>query len=133
MSDRNFNRRRRGGQRFRPPGGMNQPKHDKASQDARATAVGEKTGEEHVFSAERHEKEIQRAENVAAGLPPEGATPVAGAGVEPGKDREFRELRSDVEQPAQAEEAGGGSGSSAEGDIEPPREPGLVGGIRHVT
>ena len=133
MSDRNFNRRRRGGQRFRPPGGISQPKHDKASQDARAAAVGDKTGEEHVFQAERHEREIQRAENVAAGLPPEGAPKPDDTAAETGKKHEFRELRTDVEQVTEAEEAGGGSGATGDIDVEPPREPGLIGAVRHVA
>ncbi|HEY6170382.1 MAG TPA: Rne/Rng family ribonuclease [Verrucomicrobiae bacterium] len=131
MSNRDFNRRRRGPQRFRPSHGLGQPKHDKASQDARATAVGEKTGEEHVFLAERHEREILRAENVAAGLPPEGAPKPDAAASEAGKDRAFREVRTDVEQPAVAEEAGGGGGGPIE--IEEPRQPGIVGAIRHAA
>jgi ribonuclease G len=78
MSDqRNFSRRRRGAQRFRPSGGMHHQPHqqqrpDRAAQDARAEVLGEKTAEEQVFNDNRHEQEIERAENIAAGLPPEG-------------------------------------------------------------
>lgn len=59
--------------RFRPKGGFT-PKHkpDPEAQEAR-TAITEEQTEEHVYE-ERHETEIERAENVAAGLPPEGVT-----------------------------------------------------------
>ena len=73
MSDnqRSFGRRR-GGQRFRPRGGLNPNlRPDRGAGDARAEALGDKSAEEKVFSGARHEHEIQRAENVAAGLPPE--------------------------------------------------------------
>src|SRR5436190_15068991 len=71
MSDRNFSRRRRGGMRFRPSGGMGQ-RNEKAANEARQDALTDQvsTPSEEVFDA-RHEKEIERAENVAAGLPPD--------------------------------------------------------------
>jgi ribonuclease G len=130
MSERNFNRRRRGGQRFRPSGGLNQPKHTKEATEARAAALGDKSGEEHVFQTERHEREIIRAENIAAGLPPDGAP--GGDSAEPDKKHEFRELRTDVEQATEAEEAGGGSGGGTI-EVETPPQPGLIGAIKHVT
>ncbi len=74
-------RRRRGGMRFKPSGGMNQnqpPKNDKDAVAARADAVGEVVGghgQEKLFER-RHTNEIERAENIAAGLPPEGAPEV---------------------------------------------------------
>src|SRR5579862_5482939 len=70
MSDRNFSRRRRG-MRFRPSGGLAQ-KPDRSAQEARAEATGNKEPDA-VFERPRHEQEIERAQNVAAGLPPEGA------------------------------------------------------------
>ena len=73
MSDRNFSRRRRGGMRFRPSGGLNQ-KPDRSAQQARAEATGEKKPE-NVFERGRHDDEIERAENVAAGLPPQAPPP----------------------------------------------------------
>ena len=77
MSDRNFSRRRRGGMRFRPPGGLKQQggqqRPDRGAQEARAEAIGEKAGGVEAVYDERHQNEIDRAENVAAGLPPEGA------------------------------------------------------------
>src|SRR5277367_3012256 len=73
MSDRNYSRRRRGGMRFRPSGGFNQnQKTDRSALQARAEATGDKKPDG-VFERARHEQEIQRAENIAAGLPPEAA------------------------------------------------------------
>src|SRR5450755_1171909 len=73
MSDRNFSRRRRGGMRFRPSGGLGQQqKPDRDATEARAAATtGQQGGPEKVYER-RHTNEIERAENVAAGLPPEG-------------------------------------------------------------
>ena len=101
MSDRNFGRRRRG-MRFRPPGGLGHgpQKPDRDATQARADAVGETTGgPERVFER-RHLSEIERAENVAAGLPPEGP-PTEAAPHEHAK-REFREP--DLDKPARVEE-----------------------------
>jgi len=73
MSNNNFSRRRRG-MRFRPKGGLgqNQPKPDRDAVQARAEVVTEQGGNERVFE-KRHAQEIDRAENIAAGLPPQGA------------------------------------------------------------
>jgi len=87
MSDRNFSRRRRGGMRFRPSGGFNQnqnQKTDRSALQARADATGEKKPDS-VFERARHEQEIERAENIAAGLPPEALPKPAG---EPTGDQE---------------------------------------------
>ncbi|HZI33409.1 MAG TPA: ribonuclease E/G, partial [Candidatus Binatia bacterium] len=72
MSNNNFSRRRRG-MRFKPKGGLShaQQKPDRAAVEARADAVSEQGGAERVFER-RHANEIERAENIAAGLPPEG-------------------------------------------------------------
>ena len=73
MSNNNFSRRRRG-MRFRPKGGFGQTqqKPDREAVQARADVVTEQGGAEHVFE-KRHTNEIERAENIAAGLPPQGA------------------------------------------------------------
>ena len=71
-SNNNFSRRRRG-MRFKPKGGLN-PAHQKTDRDAleaRADVVTEQGGADRLFE-KRHQLEIERAENVAAGLPPEG-------------------------------------------------------------
>jgi len=73
MSNNNFSRRRRG-MRFKPKGGLN-PAHQKTDRDAleaRADVVSEQGGSDRLFE-KRHQQEIERAENIAAGLPPEGA------------------------------------------------------------
>src|SRR5579862_9163951 len=74
MSDRNFSRRRRGGMRFRPSGGLGHTsqKPDREATEARAEVVGGTGTPEKVYER-RHAQEIERAENIAAGLPPEGA------------------------------------------------------------
>jgi ribonuclease G len=72
MSDRNFSRRRRGGMRFRPSGGLGhgqQQRPDRDATQARAEAVGGPPAQEKVFD-QRHTHEIERDENIAAGLPP---------------------------------------------------------------
>lgn len=73
MSERKFSSRRRGGQRFRPSGGLAKP--TRAALEARAHAIGQKPPDEPIFDNSRHEKEIERAENLAAGLPADGAKP----------------------------------------------------------
>jgi ribonuclease G len=83
MSNNNFSRRRRG-MRFRPKGGFgpNPQKPDREAVQARADVVTEQGGAEHVFE-KRHSNEIERAENIAAGLPPQGAPPPAPEPAEP--------------------------------------------------
>src|SRR5437016_1449781 len=104
MSERRFSRRRRGGHRFRPSGGMspNIQRSDRAASDARAEALGDKPSEESVFDHARHEREIQRAENLAAGLPAD--TPALTKAPEPGepRKRDFREP--DLAIPAEVKE-----------------------------
>src|SRR5437016_2220658 len=104
MSERRFSRRRRGGHRFRPSGGMspNIQRSDRAASDARAEALGDKPSEESVFDHARHEREIQRAENLAAGLPAD--TPAVPKAPEPGepRKRDFREP--DLAIPAEVKE-----------------------------
>src|SRR5262245_54768495 len=102
MSDRNFGRRRRG-MRFRPSGGLGhgqQQKTDKEATQARAEAVGEVVGGVERVYEKRHQHEIERAENVAAGLPPEGAP--AEAPTHEHSKKDFREPHLDT--PAQVQE-----------------------------
>jgi len=89
MSDKNFSRRRRG-MRFRPKGGLGQTtqKPDHEAVQARADAVSEQGGMERVFE-KRHSHEIERAENLAAGLPPHGVPENAGPNAGAGK-KDFR-------------------------------------------
>ena len=78
MSDRNSGRRRRG-MRFRPSGGLGSgpQKNDREATQARAEVVAETAGGQDRLFEKRHQGEIERAENVAAGLPPEGSPPPA--------------------------------------------------------
>ena len=59
--------------RFRPTGGLGhgQQHPDRDAIQARADAVGGPPVPEKVYE-HRHAHEIERAENIAAGLPPEG-------------------------------------------------------------
>src|SRR5437016_3785551 len=102
MSDRNFSRRRRGGMRFRPAGGLGhgQQRTDREASQARAEAGGGPPTDEKVYD-NRHRQEIERAENQAAGLPPEG-TPADTAEAAPAAKKDFREPN--FATPAQVEE-----------------------------
>jgi ribonuclease G len=100
MSDRNFSRRRRGGMRFRPSGGLGHTsqKPDREATEARAEATGGQGAQEKVYER-RHAHEIDRAENIAAGLPADGVPPETPAGSE---KKTFREPN--LETPAQVQE-----------------------------
>jgi ribonuclease G len=102
MSDNKFGRRRRG-LRFRPTGGLGQsggPKApDKEALLARAEVLGEQPVRDSVFE-QRHKREIERSENVAAGLPPE-PSPTA-ALIDEEDPGDFREPKTDI--PEQVEE-----------------------------
>src|SRR5437667_7015836 len=104
MSERNLSRRRRGGHRFRPSGGMSANVHrpDRAASDARAEALGDKPSEETVFDRARHERQIQRAENLAAGLPADTPIPAPASEPDEPKKRDFREP--DLAIPAEVKE-----------------------------
>src|SRR5438093_9751603 len=103
MSERSFSRRRRG-HRFRPSGGMspNVQRADRAASDARAEALGDKTTEESVFDRARDEREIQRAENLAAGLPADARAATEQPDAVEHKKRDFREP--DLAIPAEVKE-----------------------------
>ena len=94
MSDRNFSRRRRG-MRFRPSGGFGH-KPDRSAQEARAEATGSKQPDP-LFQSPRHDDEIERAQNIAAGLPPEGAPAAEQGGASP--EQEARDKRGAFRRP----------------------------------
>jgi len=74
MNQRKGNRRRSGGMRFKPSSGVGSKnkKAVKAAATARAEVLGNPTAdEEPVYDNRKHAREIQRAENLASGLPPE--------------------------------------------------------------
>jgi ribonuclease G len=62
--------------RFRPSGGLGHAsqKQDREATEARAEATGSPGAQDKVYDR-RHAQEIERAENIAAGLPPEGLPP----------------------------------------------------------
>jgi len=103
MSNNNFSRRRRG-MRFKPKGGLapNPQKTDRDATQARAEVVAEQGGDERLFE-KRHTQEIERAENIAAGLPPQGAPPEPAAPHQhDAEKKEFREPN--LETPAEVQE-----------------------------
>ncbi|MGA2177809.1 MAG: Rne/Rng family ribonuclease [Verrucomicrobiota bacterium] len=81
--------------RFRPSGGFGH-KPDRSAQEARAEATGNKQPEA-LFERPRHEMEIERAENIAAGLPPEG--PPKPAAEEASPEQAAREKKSAFRRP----------------------------------
>ena len=94
---KNFGRRRRGGMRFRPS--ANQAKR---VSEPRLDATAETQGSnQRVFDKSRL-SEIERAENVAAGLPPEGA-PRSDAAPEAGGRRDYREPHLDTPEEVKEE------------------------------
>jgi len=99
MSDQKFSRRRRG-MRFRPKGGLGQSaqKTDREAVQARADVVSEQGGNERLFE-KRHTHEIERAENLAAGVP---ETAEAHAEPAAADARAFREPN--LETPAEVKE-----------------------------
>ncbi len=82
MSQQTY-KRSRGPMRFKPARGLSTPK------SARADAPEDKPAEESQFDRRRHEAEIQRAENLAAGLPAD-ATEVTEDLTQSGRDQRFR-------------------------------------------
>ncbi|MEI6195155.1 MAG: hypothetical protein WCS42_12580, partial [Verrucomicrobiota bacterium] len=101
-TNNNFSRRRRG-MRFKPKGGLgpNPQKTDRDATQARAEVVAEQGGDERLFE-KRHNVEIERAENIAAGLPPQGAPEPAAPHQHDADKKEFREPHLDT--PAVVEE-----------------------------
>ncbi len=75
MSDKNFSRRRRN-MHFRPGPKKPQalPGEKVVTQEVRLAAASS-GGNERVYDQARYSKEIERSENIAAGLPPEGLPP----------------------------------------------------------
>ncbi len=87
---------------FRPKGGLGHlsQKQDREATQARAEVVSEQGGNERVFE-KRHTQEIERAENLAAGLPAEDVSAPETPATIPEK-KEFREPH--IETPPQVQE-----------------------------
>jgi ribonuclease G len=125
--------------RFRPNGGMNTapPRPDRAATEARNEVLTETAPAEGIFDQSRHQREIERSENIAAGLPPEGA---AKEPTPPVKNREFREPGRETEpEPSRPEPRSEPRAESRPAPSEPAYQPvpvvepapqGIVGAIR---
>jgi hypothetical protein len=127
MSNR-FSNRRGGPRHFRPSGGLNpNAKPDRAAAMARLSATGGDKigGDETVFGRGRHEHEIRRAENLAAGLPAEGEAQHAS---KPAGRHDYREPNLETPEEVNAEE---------EGDFKPvdvvERPKGLMATLKHAA
>jgi ribonuclease G len=147
MSDRNFSRRRRGAMRFRPSGGkgqgqgqsQGQQRDSRAANEARQDALTEEpsTPSDEVFDG-RHENEIDRAQNVAAGLPPD-ARPEDIEGEE--VNRGYRKPHLDTPEHVEEEPESVGASAELEDDEEeefkpvpvPDKPQGLVESIRFAA
>jgi ribonuclease G len=81
-------------------------RQERAALEARAEATGEKPPKEGLFDRSRYQKEIERSENIAAGLPADGVPkPETDAGpASPQGRRDFREPHLDT--PAEVKEEG---------------------------
>jgi ribonuclease G len=99
MSERSFSSRRRGAMRFRPSRGMSAQPHrpDRPVAPARAQTAPP----DEIFDRAKHQREIDRAENIAAGLPADAPPPPEPA-PEPQSKKAFREPHPDT--PAQVQE-----------------------------
>jgi ribonuclease G len=94
MNQRKGNRRRSGGMRFKPTAGIGakNKKSQRAAAVARAEVLGNPTAdEEPVYDSQKHAREIQRAENKAAGLPPDISDEALKAKIEAEKARKAEE------------------------------------------
>ncbi|HEV8542152.1 MAG TPA: Rne/Rng family ribonuclease [Verrucomicrobiae bacterium] len=121
MSDRNFSRRRKGPMRFRPTGGMSTPKAIQARNEA---STENKTPIEEVFDINRHHKEIEQAENLAAGLPASSQAEAEETSTASYK-KEYRQPH--FETPEEVKEEGDGFKPV---DVPDPRPEGIVETIR---
>ena len=83
--------------RFRPARGLTaEPKRDdRAANEARAEIVGDSAPQDKLFDQARHAQEINRAENVAAGLPPETVDAPVGDPADAAGEHDFREPHAD--------------------------------------
>jgi ribonuclease G len=118
MSQQTF-KRGKGPMRFKPTRGIGTPNPNRSATNARMEAIGEKTTEERVFDIRRHESEIRRAENRAAGLPEDSIDAPEVNLTKNGRDQTYRSP--DLSRPEEAHD------EPAEQAPKPPREPkGLI-------
>ena len=119
MNQRKGNRRRSGGMRFKPSTGVG-PKNKKAQKAAavaRAEAIENVTSDdEAVFDESRHSREIQRSENLAAGLPPDISDEAI-------KEREEQKSADSQATPSKAKRGGQGNRRGRKGRNREPEKP----------
>ena len=117
MSQQSF-KKGSGPMRFKPQRGLGSPaKPNRAANTARAEVIGDKPANDHVFDRRRHEAEIRRAENLAAGLPEDAADHQEEAQLTAsGRDQRFR--RPDLTRPSEITE----EDESSESKKEAPKE-----------
>ncbi|PYK99131.1 MAG: ribonuclease E/G, partial [Verrucomicrobia bacterium] len=84
----------------------NTQRADRAASEARAEALGEKPSDESVFDRARHEREIHRAENIAAGLPADAPAPGHAPETGEPRKRDFREPDLAIPAEVREEESG---------------------------
>jgi ribonuclease G len=89
MSQQTF-KRGKGPMRFKPTRGLGAPNPNRAANNARLEAIGEKSGDDRVFDIRRHESEIRKAENRAAGLPEDAQDAPEENISASGRDQSFR-------------------------------------------
>ena len=111
MNQRKGNRRRSGGMRFKPTAGIgaNNKKSQRAAAAARAEVLVNPTAdEEPVYESQKHAREIQRAENKAAGLPADLTDEALKAKIEAekAKQAEKAEQAEKDEKPGESKEKG---------------------------
>ncbi len=105
--------------RFKPTRGIGTPNPNRSAANARMEAIGEKTSDERVFDIRRHESEIRRAENRAAGLPEDTIDAPEVNLTKNGRDQTYRSP--DLSRPEEAHD------EPTEQAPKPPREPkGLI-------
>jgi ribonuclease G len=107
--------------RFRPTGGIGSPK----AAQARAEATGSDIPSEEVFDVTQHTKEIEQAENIAAGLPPDSQIPPP---EESRYKRDFREPNLAI--PAKHEDLDDEDAEFTPVPVADPRPEGIVETIR---
>ena len=91
--------------RFRPSSGLNPNPNrpDREALEARSEVVNNQAPQDKVYDRGRHAQEIERAENIAAGLPPEGA-PKTEEEIKAGQVAKGGFREPNLETPAEVEE-----------------------------
>ncbi len=129
MSHQTF-KRGRSSIHFKPSHGLGQTQPGRGASQARADAIGTRPADDRIFDTRRHEAEVRRAENLAAGLDadaPETERPNLTAS---GRDQSFR--TPDLSHPAGDEgDESGETGAESGGGRRPGERSGPRSGSRN--